>query len=236
MDAIATSPDRLRRLPQQGRSRARLQHILQAADRLLAREGLEALTTTRIAAEAGISVGSLYKYFADRHAILAALAAHYAEELAGLMERFADEAATAEWDDLPGAVIDAYVALYRARPGHRALWFGRAKSDEVIAADKEKKRVEVDALGRILVARGIVHDDDRLETICRTAILCGDALLAAAFRASPDGDAEQIEEAKRILRAYLAEVGRVTAGPQSEAGLRSRSVARGPAPRRGGRG
>lgn len=212
MDAIATSPERLRRLPQQGRSRARLQHILQAADRLLERDGLEALTTTLIAEEAGISVGSLYKYFADRHAILAALAAHYAEEFAGLMQSFADEAATAGSDDLPGDVIDAYVALYRARPGHRALWFGRAKSDEVVAADEEKKRMEVDALGRMLVARGLLHDDDRVETICRTAILCGDALIAAAFRASPDGDAEQIEEAKRILRAYLAEVGRDPVG------------------------
>ena len=63
----------LRREPQQARSRARLAGLLDAAETLLVREGAEALTTTRIAAEAGVSVGSLYRWFPDKAAIVDAI-------------------------------------------------------------------------------------------------------------------------------------------------------------------
>jgi AcrR family transcriptional regulator len=51
--------------------------VLKAADRLLAAEGTDALTTTRVAAEAGVSIGALYQYLPDRDAILHALADRY---------------------------------------------------------------------------------------------------------------------------------------------------------------
>jgi AcrR family transcriptional regulator len=48
--------------------------MLEATRRILVREGPRALTTTRIAEVAGVSIGSLYQYFADKEEILAALA------------------------------------------------------------------------------------------------------------------------------------------------------------------
>ena len=50
---------RLRRVPRQARSRERLARMLDAAEELLVAEGPGALTTTRVAATAGVSVGSL---------------------------------------------------------------------------------------------------------------------------------------------------------------------------------
>ena len=47
--------------------------ILDAGLRVLRDEGALAFTTTRVADEAGISVGSLYQYFPNKHAIVAAL-------------------------------------------------------------------------------------------------------------------------------------------------------------------
>ena len=70
----------LRREPQQARSRARLAGLLDAAEKLLVREGPEALTTTRIAEEAGVSVGSLYRWFPDKAAIVDALTRRYLAE------------------------------------------------------------------------------------------------------------------------------------------------------------
>jgi AcrR family transcriptional regulator len=62
-----------RRQPQQERSRQTVERIVSAAARVLEREGDRAATTNRIAAEAGVSPGSLYQYFADRDDLLLAV-------------------------------------------------------------------------------------------------------------------------------------------------------------------
>ncbi len=46
---------------------------------MLEREGPEALTTTRVAEVAGVSVGSVYQYFADRDAVVDAVYRHKLE-------------------------------------------------------------------------------------------------------------------------------------------------------------
>lgn len=48
--------------------------ILEAAFQLLEAEGVEKLTTNHIAERAGVSIGTLYQYFASKQDILAALA------------------------------------------------------------------------------------------------------------------------------------------------------------------
>lgn len=59
--------------PQQERSRRALESLLFAAVKLFARDGYEATTTAAIAAEAGVTVGSLYRRFADKSALFRAL-------------------------------------------------------------------------------------------------------------------------------------------------------------------
>jgi AcrR family transcriptional regulator len=61
-----------RRVPKQRRSLEIVAAILEAARQLL-REGPDAVTTTAIAERAGVSVGSLYRYFPNKEAVLAAL-------------------------------------------------------------------------------------------------------------------------------------------------------------------
>jgi AcrR family transcriptional regulator len=54
----------------QARSTQLVAHILQAAVRVLEREGPHRFTTIRVAEAAGVSVGSLYQYFPNKQAIL----------------------------------------------------------------------------------------------------------------------------------------------------------------------
>ena len=63
----------LRKRPSQERSRHTVDAILEAAARILEAGGLQALTTNTVAERAGVSPGSLYQYFPDKHAILAEL-------------------------------------------------------------------------------------------------------------------------------------------------------------------
>jgi AcrR family transcriptional regulator len=69
----AESHPSARRRPQQQRSREIVEAILEAGRRLLAEGGVAALTTNRIAERAGVSVGSLYRYFPNKEAVVAAI-------------------------------------------------------------------------------------------------------------------------------------------------------------------
>ena len=59
-----------RKKPQQARSADLVAAILEAAIQVLAREGAQRFTTTRVAERAGVSVGSIYQYFPNKAAIL----------------------------------------------------------------------------------------------------------------------------------------------------------------------
>jgi AcrR family transcriptional regulator len=59
-----------RKQPVQARSTQLVAHILEAAVRVLEREGAHRFTTIRVAEAAGVSVGSLYQYFPNKQAIL----------------------------------------------------------------------------------------------------------------------------------------------------------------------
>jgi AcrR family transcriptional regulator len=203
-----TEIPRLRRVPTQARSRARVRRLLDTAEELLADEGAEALTTTRVAEAAGVSVGSLYQYLPDKGAIVEALARRYLAEFEQLMGELERDLAhnPGRWTDPVGRLIDAFAARYRERPGYRALWFGRELSDELRAADRENKVALAGGVRRIAVALGLARDDDYLRVAARAGVLVTDSILQEAFRADPRGDPALIEEAKRILRLYLAEV------------------------------
>lgn len=70
-----------RRQPRQARAREKVSLMFEAAVRILEDQGLEALTTNRVAALAGVSIGTLYQYFPNREALLEALARREVEQV-----------------------------------------------------------------------------------------------------------------------------------------------------------
>jgi AcrR family transcriptional regulator len=62
-----------RKDPKQTRSRAIVESIVEAGRRILEAEGPGALTTNHIAERAGVSIGSLYRYFPNKEAVIAAI-------------------------------------------------------------------------------------------------------------------------------------------------------------------
>ena len=59
--------------PQQARSRDSLRRMLDAAELMLAKYGLEGATVARIAAAAGLSPGNVYRRFPDKEALMRAV-------------------------------------------------------------------------------------------------------------------------------------------------------------------
>ncbi|MET8974915.1 TetR/AcrR family transcriptional regulator [Streptomyces sp. NPDC004539] len=198
---------RLRRRPRQARSVEKVAKVLAAAERLLVEEGVDVLTTTRVAAEAGVSVGALYQYLPDRDAIVEALADLYLGRLESEMESLVARSAEETWTDPVTVLVDTFTGLYRSQPGFRALWFGRHLTESTREADRRHKHTMTAGLHRALVAQHLLPDTPEAATACRTAFLAADAVTQEAFRTSPEGDTALLNQLKTLLRAYLGRLG-----------------------------
>jgi AcrR family transcriptional regulator len=99
-----------------------VEQILDAATRVLASSGYGQMSTNRIADEAEVSVGSLYRYFADKEQIFEELRARVTEEIMGDLTRAIAEAVGRPPYDGVRALVAALVAsLHRHQAVIRAL-------------------------------------------------------------------------------------------------------------------
>ncbi|HUH68786.1 MAG TPA: TetR family transcriptional regulator [Mycobacterium sp.] len=111
---MTAAPDRRRRDPT-----GRRQAIVEAAGRVIARQGLGELTHRRVAAEADVPVGSTTYYFSDLGELREAALAHAATTTADYLEQWRH--VLDENDDLPAALA-RLTADYLADPDrHRTL-------------------------------------------------------------------------------------------------------------------
>ena len=62
-----------RKVPRQRRAESTVAVIVEAAARILERNGFEGFNTNAVAKKAGVSIGSLYQYFPSKDALLSAL-------------------------------------------------------------------------------------------------------------------------------------------------------------------
>lgn len=142
-----------RHLPKQTRSVETRKAILEAAADLFEECGYEQTTTHQIANRAGVSVGALYRYFADKQAVLEEL---YRHESSSLRDRVLQEFSFAELigKDLRALARKALglaFALYGERPG-----LGRVLSEQARKSPglSEVRRVQEGAV--LEAVRGIL--------------------------------------------------------------------------------
>jgi AcrR family transcriptional regulator len=200
---IDQAPERLRRIPQQERSRAKLRRLLDAADKVLAGEGAAALNTVRIAGVAGVSVASLYRYLPDKHAIIEALAERYWQELADLVESVA---ATDEQEPLAdpiAAVLEALASGFRARPGFLAMWYSELRTERVRDVTRVTRRHVAASLTRIIATHWPATAAEQRSATAEACVLIGDGMLREAFRIDRSGDPRVLAEAGYALQGYL---------------------------------
>ena len=117
--AIPTNP---RKSASQERSRATVQALLDATARVLTQEGYDRASTNRIAATAGVSVGSLYQYFPNKEALVAALVARHNREMLDLLREALKEVASLDLATAIAKLVRAAVDAHRVDPAlHRVF-------------------------------------------------------------------------------------------------------------------
>jgi AcrR family transcriptional regulator len=107
--APATTP---RKSASQERSRLTVEALLEATARILVKQGYDRASTNRIAALAGVSVGSLYQYFPSKEALVAAVVARHNREMLDVLrtalEAVASQPLPVALRTLVGATIEAH--------------------------------------------------------------------------------------------------------------------------------
>jgi AcrR family transcriptional regulator len=102
-------------------------HVLDATARCVARVGLGKTTLDDVAREAGCARATVYRYFTNKHHLLAALVARDARELGTLLTAHARSS-----DSLRDAVVTVIVEGTRALQSHAALAFVAAHEAELL--------------------------------------------------------------------------------------------------------
>src|SRR5262245_47873619 len=111
-----------RKRPRQDRSRETVATILDATTRILVKHGFDGLTTNGVAKLAGVSIGSLYQYFPNKEALVAALFERHAEEMRAAIQAELARVATLPIPQAARAVIELTITAHRIDPElHRVL-------------------------------------------------------------------------------------------------------------------
>jgi AcrR family transcriptional regulator len=132
----STSP---RKRPQQERSRATVEAILDAAADILARQGASRLTTNHVADRAGVNIASLYQYFPNKQAILAELRRRHGIEQRDAARRALAAGQTDDPLSTLRTLLEAGIAAHAVNPNlHRAFSeeLPALRYAEIAAADR----------------------------------------------------------------------------------------------------
>jgi AcrR family transcriptional regulator len=171
--------------------------LLRSAGKILEKEGVEALSLRAVARRAGVSHNAPYRHFAQREALLAALAVE------GFQRLGAAQRAAAEKGGLRG-MGEAYVRFALEQPQRLRLMYGGQISIARHERLREVARKTFAALSGALAARVPEAQGARDASIAAWALVHGLALLLMGERIAPE--AMNGREREVFVRDVLASV------------------------------
>jgi AcrR family transcriptional regulator len=202
-----------RRLPIQKRSEQTVQRILDATGELLCTIPLEFVTTSRIAKQASLSIGSLYRFYPDKQSIFDAVAIRHVKQFQTWLEICVIQPMERDLKSGLGSlnpskfledVIDTYVKYLDENPDFRALAFGRLISP----GTKERQASPITGLPSLLknfmLGRLRIPNTPELDLTLRVVSEAGERLIAFAYEQETREARNRIlQETKRMLTSYL---------------------------------
>ena len=167
-----------RRKPRQDRSILRSQQIMEVTAQLLERVGFNDLTTILIAKELGISVGSLYHYFPNKHAILRALAKNWLKEWTQLLDSI-DALALEQMslESIVAKLTDTFIVVYREQKGILPLVQAMFAVPELRDLDEQHDELVISRMSSIFIRVGLHQSKNELSRIARVYLEMTHALL-----------------------------------------------------------
>lgn len=191
-----------RAVPQQERSQRRYDAILDAGAAVFAERGVEAATMQEIAERAETSIGSVYRFFADKEALFRAVVDRVAANERELMETVFSSAFDEPLSKLIDRVVDVYAERNALEPDWYAIWNHLNLRQPTGEFDQGLRNEQLRRL-QVLIRYYAPHlDTARGEIISTTIWWLLTGMLAAAQRQPSPMREHLLEETKRLLRSY----------------------------------
>lgn len=196
-----------RRRPTQARSLEKLELIFESTIRLLGKEGLEGLSTNRIAEVAGISIGTLYQYFSNKQEVMEALGRREIERVMGRLGLLLSMPGTPDPNVrarlLVRALLNAFGGRHRVRKillevalGSRSVQALEGSAVQVAQWLSSGQVVDVENRAIVMRPMAAFVMTQAVMGVMRSALATDEALLA---------DPELEDNLVRLIRGFLNE-------------------------------
>lgn len=188
----STSPVRLE--PVQKRSTRRVEDLLDAAARYIHDNGFETLTTAHVSELAGSSIGTVYRYFPDRIALLDALAQRNRERAGDALAHAMNAASPGSVEGALEIAVSVLASMHRDEVGFRALRLG----DPLDIRPAREERWGIRHFTKQASSLATVSVTPVEHKALELALDVADTLIAKAYLHTPKGDRALLSQASVV--------------------------------------
>jgi len=197
-----------RKTPVQARSAHTVEAIHTACIQVLVDGGMDLLSTTRVAARAGVSVGSLYQYYPNKQSLLAAVLEKHLVHVVEAVEVACLHAKGQPVADMAATLVQAFItAKFAAPDASRALYAvaSEVRGEAVVARLTQRSQVALcDMLATAADRR--FADLAPISFVLSTSVIGPIQALLASSASGPVIDRVQ-EHLIAMVSAYLGQMG-----------------------------
>ncbi|WEO71046.1 TetR/AcrR family transcriptional regulator [Agrobacterium vitis] len=202
---IEKSTSTMRKLPRQLRSKATVDAIIEAAARILSEEGWAGFTTNKVAEVAGVSVGSYYQYFPDKHSLIDAIRNRHLEDCRTVLKNVVES--NQPQSDFVKDLVDGVIGIHSVHPRLHRVLLDEAPSSEIFR--DPNSNFEKEYLGYYCAAVAKYCSPQNTKRNETMGIILSDAIDGVIHNAARRGTLQTIEvrnELVRMVQLYLSEV------------------------------
>ncbi len=193
-----------RKSPIQARSTTTVEALHTAAIQVLIHDGLNRCTTTRIAERAGTSVGSLYQYYPNRDALLAAVLEQHLDGIATAVEQACRDHHGKTAAQMASALVRAFLAAKLRDPDEsKALYAVAHDRGGAVLVARLRKRMVTATADMLVTASDIRVEDPTLIATFALGSLIGPVQAVLEGHAPVNFGARLEQELIAMVTAYL---------------------------------
>lgn len=197
-----------RKTASQERSRVTVDALVEATARVLVREGYDRASTNRIAAVAGVSIGSLYQYFPGKEALVAAVIERHTQELSQVVRDALLKVGARPIEIATRELVAAAIDAHRVDPKlHRVLAEEVPRTGRLANIDAVERYAREHFRGYLEAHRSEIEIAD-LDLAAFILVTTVEALTHSAVLHRPDVLADEkagefVNEVTRLVLRYL---------------------------------
>ncbi len=191
-----------RKRPTQERSKVKFDHLLQVSRDVLLETGFESFTCEEVAQRAGLPIGTLYQFFANKYVIVCELDRLNAVAIQSELEKLAGELPTLDWLVLLDRLVDHMAQLWLNDPSRSAVWYAVQSTPATRSTAEVTERELAAQVARVLAPLTPGTPRERRTIMAEVLVHMAYSMLNFSVRDLQEHD-EAIIELKRLLGTYL---------------------------------